>query len=116
MVALSEAEREPRTGSAPARVVSSAPDAYPVALLRHAPAAILRLQRAAGNRATARALGRAPGGLPPRRLARCAANCECSLCAGTRSHEETSLARAATANSVFVARYKPTFAGKQTLQ
>jgi hypothetical protein len=116
MVATAQAEREPGKSSVPARVVSSAPDAYPVALLRHDPAAIRHLQRAAGNRATARALGRAPGGLPPRRLARCGANCECSSCAGTRSHEETSLARAATADSVSVARYAPTPTGKQTLQ
>jgi hypothetical protein len=116
MVALSEPEREPGTSSTPARVVSSAPDAHPVALLRHDPAAIRRLQRAAGNRATARALARAPGGLPPRRLARCGANCECTACAGKRSHAETSLARQATADSVSVGRYKPTPADKQSLQ
>src|SRR3954452_18244441 len=46
------------------------------------PAAVLRMQQAAGNQAVAQSLARSPA----RAVARCGANCSCNSCAG--GHEE----------------------------
>lgn len=47
------------------------------------PAAVLRMQQAAGNQAVAQSLARSPA----RAVARCGANCSCSSCAGGHQEE-----------------------------
>src|SRR3954447_7010698 len=48
------------------------------------PAAVLRMQQAAGNQAVAQSLARSPA----RAVARCGANCSCNACSGGHGHEE----------------------------
>jgi hypothetical protein len=51
---------------------------------RGLPAAMLRMQQAAGNQAVAQTIARSPA----RAVARCGANCSCNSCSGGHGHEE----------------------------
>jgi hypothetical protein len=51
---------------------------------RGLPAAVLQMQKAAGNAAVAQTIARSPA----RAVARCGANCSCNSCSGGHGHEE----------------------------
>ena len=51
---------------------------------RGLPAALLRMQKAAGNHAVAQTIARSPA----QSIQRCGANCSCSSCSGGHGHDE----------------------------